>query len=194
MCGIALPCLPKRGVRLVVAAQGFQRQAATGVKVDIVRPLMRRFLEIGQRQRGRPVSRWTRRPIQVGAGQLRVAFERERVVGQGLRFLAELVEDVAAIEVAPGELRPESDAGIEVAHGQRVLVDFHVADAALQPRPVVAWIEAQRLVQFPDRFPILAGKRQGGGAPIMIARACRGQLRASALAAWLSRSSPSCLK
>src|SRR5689334_2982418 len=83
--------------------------------------------------------------IEIGLHELRVAFQGGIEVGEGGDAVAGLAEHVAAIEVAPGEVGPESDAVAEIAERKREFARFLEADAALGQRPVVAGLQDERL-------------------------------------------------
>ena len=81
---------------------------------------------------------------------------------------------MATIEIAPGKFRPERNASIKLAQRQRLFTHFHVADAALQPGPVVARVQVERLIELRNRRAVLAVESESGGAPVMIAGSRRG--------------------
>ena len=63
-----------------------------------------------------------------------VAVQGRRVVVDGVGLHAHAVEHVAPIEIAPGVLRPQADAGPEIPDGLGILAQLHAADPPLHAR------------------------------------------------------------
>ena len=85
-------------------------------------------------------------PVQVGEGEVLVAAQRGTVTRNCLLALVALVKDAAEVVMAPGKIRLQTGTATKVSGGQQQLPLFPVADAALDQRPVVVGVQAERRV------------------------------------------------
>ncbi len=153
-------------------AQTFQRQATARVQLHVIPAECRDLGEVGQRCRWLIEVQQDQSTVQIGDGEGGVAFQGRAVIRERFVVLAKQAENVPAVEISPGKLRPERHAGVEISKGECRLAQLEPVEAALHPRPVVARVEAQGQIELRDGLAITSLERLGRRPPIMITRVC----------------------